>query len=178
MSGLGSEYDKGIAHLEGGDFPAALIALRAVMDIVRGNEQIARALVRVGRGSAQAAMRLPLETAEARQLYECSLAAYLAIGGTITDPADCRLLRAVCFNLGSHCAGHKLNAEAIRYYRDAWLLSPDHEDTPNNLAQILIMDGQPLEALALLEEAMQLHPNSAVLRHRKGEALKAVGRTA
>jgi len=173
MANLSSDYDKGMALLEAGNFAAALPALQGVMEAVPGNEQVDRALVRLARSAAQAAMKLPLETDAARLLYECSLSAYLAIGRTIADPVDCSLLRAVCFNLGCHFGARRLYPEAIRHYRDAWTLGPQHEDTPNNLAQVLINDGQPLEALALLKEALSHHPNSAVLLHRRKQALEA-----
>ena len=172
-----SDYAKAMALLETGDFAAALTALRGVMEDLPGNEQVGRALVRLGRGAAQAAMLRPVESEEARALYDCALAAYLAIGGTISDPADCGLLRAVCFNLGCYYDGRGLYAEAIRHYRDAWTLGPQHADTPNNLSRILIKAGQPREALALLKEAMQYHPNSATLLERKQQALLAAGGT-
>lgn len=174
---LNSEHDKAIRLLQAGDFLAALAPLQTVIAAIPGNEQIARSLVRLGRGAAQAALKLSPQDNEARELYECSLAAYLAIGGTITDRVDCGLLRAVCFNLGAHYHGHKLYQEAIRHYRDALVLGPEFDDTPNNLAQVLIEDGQPLEALAMLKTAMQRHPDSATLQHRKEQALKAASRS-
>lgn len=176
MEDPASRYSAGNALVEAGDFPAALQALRGVMETLPGNEQVGRALVRLGRAAAKAAMQHPLATAEARELYDCALSAYLATGRTITDPVDCGLLRAVCFNLGCHYEGRELFAEAIRHYRDAWTLGPDHEDTPNNLSQVLVKAGQPLEALALLKDALQRHPNSATLLHRKQQALQAAGR--
>jgi tetratricopeptide (TPR) repeat protein len=175
--GLSVEYQRGVTLLEGDDFLAALPPLRAVMEAIPGNEQIVRTLVRLGRAAAHAAMKLPLKTAEAVELYECSLAAYLATGSTISDKVDCGLLRAVCFNLGAHYHGRALYSQAIQHYRDALLLDPDHDDAPNNLAQVLIDDGQPLEALAMLKTAMQRHPSSAVLQHRKEQALKAAGQS-
>ena len=178
MASLTSDYEKAIALLDSGDFPAALQCLRGVMEALPGNEQVVRALVRLGRAAGQAAMHLPVATDEACQLYQCSLSAYLATGQTISDAIDCGLLRAVCFNLGSHFDGRELYAESIRHYRDAWMLGPEYEDTPNNLAQALIKHGQPLEALEILKEALERHPDSAVLKHRKTQALEAAGRTA
>jgi tetratricopeptide (TPR) repeat protein len=174
--GVDAGYDRGMRLLEGGDFLAALPLLRTVMEAVPGNEQIVRTLLRLGRGAAQAALALPVQTPEAAELYECSLAGYLATGSTISGKADCDLLRAVCFNLGAYYHGRALYPQAIRHYQDALLLNPDHDDAPNNLAQVLIEDGQPLEALAMLTAAMQRHPKSAVLQHRKEQALKAAGR--
>lgn len=175
--GLSVDYQRGLTLLEGEDFLAALPPLRAVAEAIPGNEQVVRTLLRLGRGAAQAAMKLQLATVEAVALYECSLAAYLATGSTISDRVDCGLLRAVCFNLGAHYHGRALYPQAIRHYRDALLLDPTHEDAPNNLAQVLIDDGQPLEALAMLKSAMQRHPTSTVLQHRKEQALKATGQS-
>jgi tetratricopeptide (TPR) repeat protein len=177
MLDIRAEHDRGMAYLESGDLGPALAALRTVITAIPGNEEVSRALRRLARSAGNGALGQSLDSVAAIELYKWSLEAYLAIGQTITDPVDTGLLRVVSFNLGAHY--HRLGRfpEAIRHYQDAIILGPEHEDTPNNLAEVLTDAGRPLEALEVVEAALRYHPDSANLRYRKDKAREAAGLT-
>jgi tetratricopeptide (TPR) repeat protein len=173
MTGLQSDYDHGIALLDAGDFVAALAILQKVSKAIPGNEQILRALRRLGHEAAGAAMALPIASDEALDFYQAALAAYLAMGRTITDPHDRALLRAVCFNIGAHYHGHKRYDLAIQHYRDALLLGPEYSDTPTNLAGALTESGRAEEAIEILDAALRYHPEMPQLKYQMAMALEA-----
>jgi tetratricopeptide (TPR) repeat protein len=172
-STLQAEHNKAMACLEKGDFAQALVSLKAVMGQVPGNEEIGRALRRLGRAAGKGALGMELDSEEALALYRCSLDAYLAMGETIVDPVDCNLLRVVCFNLGTYYHRLEQYPEAIRHYQDAFVLGPQHIDTPTNLAACLTSSGRALEAVEVVNAALKYNPTSADLLTRKKMAMDA-----
>jgi len=178
MNELQSDYRSAMTSLDAGDFAAALAIMQRVSDSLPGNEQVMRALRRIGHAAAQAAMTQPPDSDEALDRYRWALAAYLAMGRTITDRQDCSLLRAVCFNLGAIYHRRKQYDLAVTHYRDALVLGPDHSDTPTNLADVLTEAGRALEAIEVVDAALLHHPDLPQLKHRRAMALSAAGRGA
>jgi tetratricopeptide (TPR) repeat protein len=175
MNELQSDYQSAMASLRGGDFAAALATMQAMSESLPGNEQVLRALRQLGHEAAQAAMALSPDSDEALDRYRWALAAYLAMGRTITDRQDCALLRAVCFNVGALYHRRKLYDLAIQHYRDALVLGPEASDTPTNLADVLTEAGRPSEAIDVVDAALRFHPDLPQLKHQKAMALRAVG---
>jgi tetratricopeptide (TPR) repeat protein len=71
-----------------------------------------------------------------------------------------------------------LYASAATLYRDSLAKNPDSPLALNNLGTILANTGEPREAIALLEKALQLDPNYVEAHNNLGAALARNGRVA
>ncbi|MSP68063.1 MAG: tetratricopeptide repeat protein, partial [Alphaproteobacteria bacterium] len=80
------------------------------------------------------------------------------------------------FRAGLRAHQKQDHATAVRCYRDALRLDPDHADACNNLGVALRAIGRIEAAVAAYRRALALNPNNAGAHSNLGNALRALGR--
>lgn len=92
------------------------------------------------------------------------------------DASDAATLAALYGRLGALYANHRMYAGAEAALRNARALDPDGLQWAYYLAHLALEQGEPAQALRLLDEAGELDPHYPTLALRRGEALRALNR--